>query len=175
MAAEEFKETHTSPELDFCWEVEPGKIEKEIELSVPLPTNIQPEQVMHDRGIRPVLVNSGQAVAVWYMLSFDVPREICEHRLRGAEQSWTGQLGERGNWRQELLPDRLRVVFLSNGEIACYPSYPLPLGILNLAIAADKQSKEHKVLYTIVTDRGHTTKGSLLIRFKWVSPGQCAA
>jgi len=176
MTAEEFKETHTSPKLDFYWEIKPGKIEKETELSIPLPANIQSEQAVHDRGIRPVLINSRQAIAVWYMLSFDVPREICEHiPLRRAEQSWTGQLGEGSNWRQESLPDKLRVVFLSNGEIACYPGYPLPLRILSLSLAADKQSKEYKVPYTIVTDRGHTTKGSLLVRVKQISAEQHTA
>jgi len=175
MAAEEFKEAHTSPKLELRWEVEPGKTEKGIELREQLPIGIPPEQAVHDRDIRPVLVNSGQAVAVWYMLSFDVPREICEHELRAAEVSWNRQLGEESNWHQETLPDKLRVVFLSNGEIACYPGHPLPLGILKLAIAADKQTEEYRVPYTIVTDRGYTTEGSLLIRFKWVSSEEYAA
>lgn len=172
MAADEFREGHTSPELDLGWEIKPGETARTITLKVPLPQAVPPDQVVHDRGIRPVLINTGEAVAVWYMVSFDVPRVICEHRLlRTAEKSWSRQLGEVDNWRQDILPDTLRVVFLSNGELACYPGFPLPLGILNLAIAAQGQAREFEVPYSVVTNKGRTTKGSLWVTIEWDHAG----
>jgi hypothetical protein len=186
MAAEEFRKARMVPRLDLFWEVEPDKTEKEITLRVaPLPTiGFQPEEEGGDLGIRPVLINSGQAIALWYMLSFDVPCEICEqynlkHMLTGTkEYGWAPQLGDRSsNWRYEILPDKWRVVFLSNGEIASFPGVPLPLGVQNLNIAtlfiaADKKFKEYQVPYTIMTDQGHKTEGSLLIRLERVSLGE---
>ena len=169
MAANEFKKAQRSPELDVCWEVEPGKIEKRIQLSVPLPTGTLSKPVEHDRAVRPVLVNRGKAVAVWYMLSFDVPLEILNVQRRPPTDIWHRHAGDISNWRQDILADVWRVVFLSNGEIACYPGNPLPLGILNLGIATDSQAKGYAVPFRIVTDRGDIAEGWLLVRLDWVS------
>jgi hypothetical protein len=166
LAMEEFRKAQASPSLDLYWETEASKHEKEIVLEVPRPVKDMPlRQIVMKRDAHLVLVNEGQAVAIWYSLRLNVPLEIAESATHFCELEWRIDVSEQDCWQPDRSSDELRVVFLSNGRIAAYPDYPLSLGTLVVPVSAAQEPKEYRIPYTIVSDRARPRRGFLAIRF----------
>ena len=159
----ELRKAQAIPRLALYWESEPGVVDRE--LSLPLPRHPGPASSV---GGRLVAMNEGNTVAVWYSIHFDVPLHIfqaADLRVDDMPRQWVIHAGEQSDWRIDVLPQIMRVAFCSNGHVASFPGYPLPLGILNFPSAKSVQHRrEYTVRYTVVTDRGGPSHGSLVIQ-----------
>lgn len=161
VAIGELRKAQAIPKLTVYWETEPGILGNTLDLSN------RPKSASSN-GARPVLMNEGNSVSVWYVIHFDVPIHIysaVNMRVEELPKQWVLHAGNQSDWRIDILPDKMRVTFMSNGHVASYPNYPLPLGILNLpsAISA-RHNKEYEIPYTIATDRGKPSYNVLKIR-----------
>jgi hypothetical protein len=152
IAMREFKRSQDIPILDLVWEIEPGKYDKSIKLDNGLNIN---------QAARPVVVNNGKAVAVWYVVHFDIPLTLLNDLGITTPDlivtRWLGHVGDQSNWRQDVLGDCLRIVFMSNGTTGSYPYYPLVLGMFHLsALKVERETHWYEVPYTIITNEGQS-------------------
>jgi hypothetical protein len=164
IAVHEFRKTQHTPDMDILWETEPGKYHKVLVIDA---------QQYKQQGARPVIVNSGKSVALWYIIQFDVPTKLITDiggNLDGLAlaRRWVFHAGDQENWRVDLLEKHIRIVFTSNGKIASYPGYPLPLGILDLT-PTNYEDKEqwYDISFNIMTEIGQPrNKKPLLISLR---------
>jgi hypothetical protein len=150
MAVEEFRKSQARPDMDLYWEAEPNGTVKELVLEAPPRGNAN----LH---FRPVLLNTGNAVGVWYMLNITLPDEL--------NIGWQPILGDEDNWRLARTKDGLLLTFMSNGQVAAYPNYGLLLCTLCAECSTEREYVgEYKVPYTIVNDWGQRRDDSLTLK-----------
>lgn len=150
MAAEEFGKAQARPELDLRWDTGFEETGNELVL------DISPSGVETLR-IRPVLVNEGNAIGVWYLVNFTIPGDLTPE--------WSPIIGDTHHWRAAHHKHGLLLTFMSNGQIAVYPRYPLILARLEIRLNADQAKRDYQVPYTIVTDSGQRRDDFLTLRF----------
>jgi hypothetical protein len=157
IAFEEFNKTREIPNLDLTWEVSPNHYSKCSEIIFP-PTNYISEPI----SVRPVVQNNGSIVSNWFLVQFDIPIKM--YKDNGLQdinitKKWAPQIGNASSWHIDLLEETMRIVFMSNGNVASYPGFSLPLGILSL----QNQTGELNIPYIIFSDKINPINGSLAI------------
>lgn len=163
VAIGELRKAQAIPKLALYWETEPEIFGNTLDLSG-LPKTVP------SNSARPVLMNEGSYVSVWYVIHFDIPTHIysaANIRDEKVPYQWFSHAGSQSDWRIDILHEKMRVTFMSNGHVASYPNYPLPLGILNLpSPISSRHNKEYEIPYTIATDHGKPSHNVLKIRLK---------
>jgi hypothetical protein len=157
----ELRKAQAIPKLIVYWETEPGILGNTLDLSNRLKSASL-------NGARPVLMNEGNSVSVWYVIHFDIPIHIYSAsnlRVEELPKQWVLHAGITSDWRIDILPEKMRVTFMSNSHVASYPNYPLSLGILTLpSVINDRHDKKFEIPYTIATDHGKPFNNVLKIQ-----------
>ncbi len=149
-----FASTQAAPVLDLSLEVAPGKYEKS--------TTVVAASVLTRRTPAIVLTNTGNAVAVWYLIRIERPQLPDKEYPR----TWAS-IGSESNWKIPA-PDDTRsadpILFLSNGEFACYPGVPFRLIVMDFNFFNwHPYTHPIDIPYTIATDKGPPVHGNLRI------------
>lgn len=152
MAAEEFRKAQEKPDLDLYWETDTGRVGRDLTFQAP-------GREFQTHLLRPALLNNGNAVGVWYMVRFNIPKEI-ETQFK---QPIIGNIPE--NWRNAHSDDEYIFTFLSNGQYAAFPGYSLLLCDLAITLKRSfRYKREYVIPYTIVTGWGQRQDSSLRIK-----------
>lgn len=164
--ADAFRKTQTAPALDLRWQTKPGTYEKTLILQQHAGGG-----TIGSQGTI-ALVNTGNAIAVWYLVRISIPVWPRSSQLytNFAIERWFGKTGESFNWQKELIDEETHVTFFSNGQIACYPGHPLVLGVVNLYVEPDVIYPDVSyITYTIQTDSNQAVHGKLEVRVETLS------
>jgi hypothetical protein len=214
-----FKEAHELPDLDMFWLTETGAYQTDLTFDVSPWCWVDEEStVLEYQGklinknqhksvaqaalksipgvypptIRMVLLNKGNAIAVWYVVSlriqFDPISSFGENRFKVAHKypdstiiissaltlnrEWEGaETTEPDQWQMNTAEkDSIVATFMSNGKLALYPYYPLHFFSLQTDLFPvykdGSSSKAYNIPYTIITDRGQKKQGTLKITFQ---------
>ena len=156
-AREAVRRSASSPELRVMLLGEDGQL-REAETAAIDPGEPQ------DRRITFALDNTGDAVAVWWQATFDIPVELMHAlRLRGTAQVLPRHV-QHITMDTVGLFQRYRVQSL--GEVASFPGVPVEIASLHFKVPFDKNwSTDFVIPYTIMTDRSQIVSGQIPLAF----------
>jgi len=153
------------PELDIDW-------------NMPNPVLEVPKEASVSWIIQPKVGNSGNAVAVWYFFTFNIPAELLGNNY-GRDFTLEPIVGTtREHWRHGLIDDRVNppywsITFMSNGEIASYPNNDMFLATLHLNLESEKQYQDtYTIKYVIAADKGRRKDGEFILRVRREAPAK---
>jgi hypothetical protein len=157
----QFRASQELAKPQLYWKTKIGNFVKSIDLTVPRGTGIVQTP-------RLVIRNEGKAVTTWYLVRFDIPKEIYLainpeiNRLVGEHLNSST---DDSHWYLDSFPEKQSRFFMSNGKFALYPNYPQPLCEINFIFSGDEKYPENCVIpFVIYSDKGKEEKGELKIR-----------
>jgi len=159
----QFRASQETATPQLYWETQAGNFVKSIELTISQAAT----SLIHTP--RLVIRNEGKAVTTWYLVQFEIVKEIY---LENAPRM-NRLVGENINssiddshWYFNSLPEKQIWSFMSNGKYALYPNYAQELGEINFIFSGDEKYPESCTIpFVIYSDKGKEAKGELKIKF----------
>jgi hypothetical protein len=122
-------------------------------------TIVAPEHEDRICFLRPVLINKGGSVVNWFMVNVSVPRELFHRDSVIGYTQIVGKNGQ-GEWAQFTAPDSMNFTFMSHGQVAVYPDWPLELCSIAFTLSPGLNYPEKfELSYRVVTNQGQAKEG----------------
>lgn len=156
-AFQELQRNLATPKLALYVDLFPGLTDR---------MSIEPGKQSHP--LRLVLKNDGNAVAVWYILNFQIPSDLDDSPKF---QPIVGT-GNKDYWKPAYYKDTRDNVYTlrSLGDEAAYPDYPLALCDVHVTPDPHDQPKTYEIPYTIAGSVGRV-EGVIKLRVQPSSAG----
>ena len=160
LAALEFFQSQRQPSLSFAFLGEDGLLHNEYVIQLPHGGG-------HANRVTFALENTGNAIAVWWQVSFDLPVEMM-HRFRKGE----GNVSVRHRHVpivMDTVGDVERYVAQSTGTVGLFPGPPVQIAALDVsfdAFADTKFESEYLIGFEVLTDRTRPVRGALPLRIQ---------
>ncbi len=158
----QFRESQETATPRLYWETKTGTLAKAIDLTMP-PGNGRA------RTPRLVIINEGKAITTWYLIQFEVAKEVYLRdapRINRLVGDIISSPTSDTHWHFDTLPEKQFFSFVSNGMYALYPKYTQPLGEIDFNFSVEEKYPDSCTIpFVIYTDKGKEEKGNLKIRF----------
>jgi hypothetical protein len=159
----QFRASQETAKPQLYWKTKTGNFVKSIDLTIPqAATSIVQTP-------RLVMKNEGVAVTTWYLVQFEITKEIYlentprMNRLIG--ENINSSIDD-SHWHFDSSTEKQIWSFMSNGKYALYPNYAQELGEINIIISGEEKYPESCTIpFVIYSDKGKETKGELKINF----------
>ncbi len=157
IAAREFAASQQLPKPNLYWGLENGQLVKAAELEMPSGGG-------DTKAMRLILKNEGDNVTTWYLVQFDVPKDLSNKAHMKTLVG--GQIHDSSHWKIEKPLEKLSYIFMSNGEFALYSDYPQPLGEIHFIFTGTEKYTESSIIpFIIYSDKSKKVKGELTLNF----------
>jgi len=123
---------------------------------------------------RPRLLNTAEAVSVWYLVEINIPHILVEQPLPPGAQRYGADQPDAAGWVLEKSTEHPVWVlkFPSEGKWAAYPYYEFDLPTIGLMIdPGNTYEDKYPLHYRIFTEYGKCAEGDLTLQMKREAKG----
>jgi hypothetical protein len=160
LAALEFFQNQRRPRLRFAFLGEDGLLHDEYEISLPVGGG-------HANRVTFAVENTGDAIAVWWQVSFDLSVEMMR-RFRMGEGNVTVLPGQVPV-TMDTVGDVERYVAQSTGTVGLFPGPPVQVARMDVtfdAFAGTEFEAEYPIGFELLTDRSGPVNGVIPLRIQ---------
>jgi len=161
LAALEFFQSQRRPRLRFAFLGEDGLLHDEYEILLPVGGGIANRVTF-------AVENTGDAIAVWWQVSFDLSVEMMR-RFRMGEGSFEVLPRTETFMPPDTVGDVMRYVAQSTGTVGLFPGPPLQIATVNVSFDASAGTEfeaEYPISFELLTDRSGPVNGAIPLRIQ---------